>query len=173
MAGKIRLEDRECPLSTTLQHVGEWWTLLLLHDAFDGFTRFDQFQANLGISSSMLTSRLKSLVADGLLERRRYQENPPRHEYVLTELGRSLRPVIVTLAAWGNNRLRPEGRSMILVDAESGAEVDPVVVDRTTGHPLDDAEAYVFTAGPAASEAMRARYVGAGSSHAPGAARVG
>jgi DNA-binding HxlR family transcriptional regulator len=69
MAERIRLEDRECPLSATLGLVGEWWTLLILHDAFDGYTRFDQFQDNLGISSSLLTSRLKRLVDVGLLER--------------------------------------------------------------------------------------------------------
>jgi DNA-binding HxlR family transcriptional regulator len=158
MAGRIRLEDRECPLSTTVAHVGEWWTLLLLHDAFDGYSRFDQFQENLGISSSMLTSRLKTLVADGLLERRPYQTNPIRHEYVLTDLGRSLRPVIVALAAWGNTRLAPEHRSMILVDAETGEEVEPVVTDAATGRRLDDPAGFVFAAGPAASDAMRARY---------------
>ena len=69
MAERIRLEDRECPLSATLRLVGEWWTLLILHDAFDGDARFDQFQDNLGISSSLLTSRLKRLVDVGLLER--------------------------------------------------------------------------------------------------------
>ncbi|MFD7602422.1 winged helix-turn-helix transcriptional regulator [Streptomyces mirabilis] len=158
MASRIRLEDRECPLSTTVEHVGEWWTLLILHDAFDGYTRFDQFQENLGISSSMLTARLKSLVADGLLERRPYRTNPVRHEYVLTGLGRSLRPVIVALAAWGNARLAPQDRSMILVDADSGEEVEPVVVDARTGRRLDDSDAFVFTAGPAASPAMRDRY---------------
>lgn len=158
MTSRIRAEDLECPLSTTAQHVGEWWTLLLLHDAFDGYTRFDQFQENLGISTSMLTARLKQLVADGLLERRPYQTNPTRHEYVLTELGRSLRPVIVALAAWGNARLAPEQRSMILVDADSGEEVEPVVVDARTGRRLDDSHSYVFTAGPAASPTMRARY---------------
>ncbi|KAF5999069.1 helix-turn-helix transcriptional regulator [Streptomyces sp. RLA2-12] len=141
-----------------MEHVGEWWTLLILHDAFDGYTRFDQFQENLGISSSMLTARLKSLVADGLLERRPYRTNPVRHEYVLTELGRSLRPVIVALAAWGNARLAPQDRSMILVDADSGEEVEPVVVDARTGRRLDDSDAFVFTAGPAASPAMRDRY---------------
>ncbi|WP_226874618.1 winged helix-turn-helix transcriptional regulator [Microbispora sitophila] len=72
-------------MSTTIEHIGEWWTLLILRDAFDGYSRFDQFQENLGISSS----RLKTLVADGILERRRYQSNPARHEYVLAELGRS------------------------------------------------------------------------------------
>ncbi|MFB6706780.1 winged helix-turn-helix transcriptional regulator [Streptomyces sp. NPDC056333] len=162
MASRIRLEDRECPLSTTVGHVGEWWTLLILHDAFDGYTRFDQFQENLGISSSMLTTRLKSLVAEGLLERCPYQDNPTRYEYVLTDLGRSIRPVIVALAAWGNSRLAPEERSMILIDAKSGEEVDPVVVDAATGRRLDDSEAFVYTAGPAASDAMRARYVETG-----------
>ena len=86
------------------------------------------------------------------------QANPVRHESVLTDLGRSLRPVIVTLAAWGNSHLAPEQRSMILVDADSGEEVEPVVVDAKTGLRLDDSNAYVFTAGPAASNAMRARY---------------
>lgn len=138
--------------------VGEWRTLLILHDAFDGYTRFDQFQESLGISSSMLATRLKALVADGLLERRPYQTNPVRHEYVLTERGRSLRPVIVALAAWGNSRLAPTERSMILIDVHSGEEVEPVVVDAKTGRRLDDSGAYVFTAGPAASDAMRHRY---------------
>jgi len=157
MVEKIRLEDRECPLSATLGLVGEWWTLLILHDAFDGYTRFDQFQDNLGISSSLLTSRLKRLVASGLLERRQYQPNPTRYEYILTELGRSLRPVIVVLAGWGNARLSPNKRSMILVDAETGAEAEPVVVDLATGRRLDGPD-YVFTAGPAASKPFRDRY---------------
>lgn len=166
MPARVRSEDRECPLSRTVQHVGEWWTLLILHDAFDGFTRFDQFQENLGISSSMLTSRLKSLVAEGLLERRRYRTRPDRYEYVLTGYGRSLRPVIVALAAWGNARLDADRRSMILVDARTGDEVDPVVVDRTTGRRVDTDE-FVFTAGPAASGAMRARYADTGAGDRP------
>ena len=157
MAEKIRLEDRECPLSATLGLVGEWWTLLILHDAFDGYTRFDEFQENLGISSSLLTSRLKRLVAKGLLERRQYQTKPTRHEYVLTELGSSLRPVIVVLAGWGNARLAANDRSMVLVDAASGVEAEPVVVDRATGRRLDGPD-FVFTAGPAASKPFRDRY---------------
>ena len=157
MPSKIRLEDRECPLSTALGHVGEWWTLLILHDVFDGFRRFDQFQANLGISSSMLTGRLKTLVDNGLLERVPYQDRPVRYEYRLTELGRSLRPVVVALAAWGNSRLDPSGRSMILVDAETGEEAEPVLVDRRTGRRVDGDD-FVFTAGPAASEPFRTHY---------------
>jgi len=157
MGGKIRLEDRECPLSTALGYVGEWWTMLILHDCFDGYSRFDQFQENIGLSSSMLTSRLRVLVEQGLLEKRPYQSNPPRHEYILTEKGRSLRPVLVAMAAWSNSRLDPSERAMILVDSETGTEVEPVLVDRTSGRRVDD-QAHAFTAGPAASPAMRARY---------------
>lgn len=157
MAAKIRLEDRECPLSTTVGLVGEWWTVLILHDVFDGFTRFDQFQENLQISSSLLSSRLKDLVAGGVLERRQYELHPPRYEYVLTELGRSLRPVLVAMAAWGNSRLEPEKRAMILVDAQTGTEVDPVIVDRNTGRELTPGE-FRFADGPAASAVMQARY---------------
>ena len=157
MASRIRLADRECPLSTALGYVGEWWTLLILHDCFDGYRRFDQFQANTGISTSMLTSRLKTLVANGLLEKRPYQTNPVRHEYVLTELGRSLRPVVVALAAWGNARLDPAERSMILVDAATGEEAEPVLVDRRSGRRVDGDD-FVFTAGPAASGNFRDRY---------------
>src|SRR2546423_12386144 len=107
VARKIRLEDRECPLSATLGLVGEWWTLLILHDAFDGYSRFDQFQENLGISSSLLTSRLKRMAGAGLLERRQYQASPARYEYLLTGLGRSLRPLLLVLAACGYGRLPP------------------------------------------------------------------
>ncbi|GHI49869.1 hypothetical protein C0Q97_29230 [Streptomyces albidoflavus] len=81
------------------------------------------------------------LVADGLLERRPYRASPVRHAYVLTERGRSLRPVIVAL-----------------VDFTTGREAEPVVVGARTGERLDDSEAYVFTAGPAASAVMRGRY---------------
>ncbi len=157
MTEKIRLEDRECPLSAALGLVGEWWTVLIIHDVFDGYHRFDQLHANLGISSSLLTTRLRRLVDAGILTKHRYQDHPTRYEYHLTELGRSLRPVLVVLAAWGNSRLEPDARSMVLVDADTGIEADPVVVDRATGRRLDGPD-FVFTAGPAASSAFTNRY---------------
>jgi hypothetical protein len=92
-----------------------------------------------------------------VIERRQYQSNPPRHEYVLTPLGESLRPVLVALAAWGNSRLAPEQRSMVLVDVATGKEVEPILVDAETGRRVDGPD-FVFTAGPAGSEAFRRRY---------------
>ncbi|GAB2461754.1 winged helix-turn-helix transcriptional regulator [Xylanimonas ulmi] len=157
MVAKIRIEDRGCPLSAALSYVGEWWTILILHDCFDGYSRFDEFQSNIGLSSSVLTSRLTTLVERGVLERSLYQTKPARYEYVLTDLGRSLRPVLVAMAAWRNAQLAAQDRQMILVDTRTGREVEPQVIDPVSGDRVD-AEHFAFTAGPAASDAMRRRY---------------
>lgn len=157
MPARVRVEDRECPLSTAMSYVGEWWTILILHDCFDGYTRFDQFEANIGLSSSMLTTRLKTLVDNGILTKRAYQERPVRYEYVLTDFGRSLRPILVAMAAWRNAQLAPEERAMILVDTETGREIEPAVIDPETGLAVSD-QRFAFTAGPAAGAQMRGRY---------------
>ena len=87
-------EKMSCPIARSLERVGEWWSMLIMRDALHGMTRFDEFQNNLGIAPNMLTRRLNSLVDAGLLERRRYSERPPRHDYVPTMRGRDLLPVI-------------------------------------------------------------------------------
>jgi DNA-binding HxlR family transcriptional regulator len=71
----------QCPIARSLERVGEWWSILILRDAFQGLTRFDEFQKSLDIAPNMLTRRLKALVEAGLLERRRYSERPPRDRY--------------------------------------------------------------------------------------------
>ena len=111
----------QCPVARSLERVGEWWSILILRDAVHGLTRFDQFQKSLGIATNMLALRLQRLVEGGLLERRRYQENPPRDEYVLTDRGRDFREVLLALLAWGNRHLAPEGPSAVVVDRETGA----------------------------------------------------
>src|ERR1051326_7684910 len=83
--------NTQCPIGRSLERIGDGWTLLILRDALQGVTRFDEFQQRLGIAPSMLTRRLNSLVADGLLERRPYSKHPPRMEYVLTPVGRDAR----------------------------------------------------------------------------------
>ncbi|MEQ3552902.1 helix-turn-helix domain-containing protein [Pseudonocardia nematodicida] len=130
----------------------------LLHQQ-SPYTRFDQFEVNIGLSSSMLTTRLRTLVDNSILTKRAYQERPVRYEYVLTDFGRSLRPVLVAMAAWRNAQLAPEERAMVLVDAETGREVTPAVIDPGTGLTVSDPR-FVFTAGPAAGTQMRARYAG-------------
>jgi len=148
-----------CPVARSLERVGEWWSMLILRDALHGFTRFDQFQNSLGIAPNMLTRRLNALVEAGLLARRRYSDHPPRDEYVLTDCGRDFRPVIVALLAWGNRHFAPEGRSVRLIEAHSGHEADPIVVDRKTGRPIEPPD-YVYTSGPAAGPRTRAKFAG-------------
>jgi DNA-binding HxlR family transcriptional regulator len=160
--------DMPCPIARSLERVGEWWSILILRDAFHGLTRFDQFQKSLEIAPNMLTRRLNALVEAGLLERRRYSERPPRDEYLLTERGRDFRPVLWALLAWGNKHFAPEGKSVLIIDAATGAEADPVLVDRASGRPLAE-PAFRVTAGPAARESTRQRYATAGAASGPAA----
>ncbi|GII58716.1 transcriptional regulator [Planotetraspora thailandica] len=149
----------DCPMAASLDQVGDWWSMLILRDAFDGFSRFDQFERSLGIVPNMLTRRLKALVAVGVLERRPYQERPVRYEYVLTPRGEQFLPVLLALNSWGNAAKDPGERTVVVVDAETGREIDPVLVDRTTGEPIDPSRVR-FAAGPGAGERMRHRFAG-------------
>ncbi|MGL4966981.1 MAG: winged helix-turn-helix transcriptional regulator [Inquilinus sp.] len=146
----------QCPIARSLERVGEWWSILILRDAFYGLTRFDEFQKSLGIAPSMLARRLNSLVESGLLERRRYSEKPPRDDYVLTEIGRDFRPVVWSLVAWGNRHFAPEGASVQLIDRETGAVAEPVLVDRISGRPITS-QSFKPSPGPAADERTRRR----------------
>ena len=151
------LAHKQCPIARSLDRVGDWWSILILRDALHGLTRFDQFQESLGIAPNMLTRRLNQLVSAGLLERRLYNERPPRREYVLSECGRDFRPVVWSLLAWGNRHFAPEGLSVVVLDSKTGAHADPVLVDRKSGLPLTEAR-FRVAAGPAAKAPIRQRY---------------
>ena len=151
------LAAMQCPIARGLDRVGEWWSILILRDAFHGLTRFDEFRRSLGIATNMLARRLQWLVEAGVLERRRYQENPPRDEYVLTDRGRDFREVLLALLAWGNRHLAPEGPSVVVVDRETGAVADLVLVDRVSGRSASH-PAFHVVAGQAADAKTRQRY---------------
>jgi DNA-binding HxlR family transcriptional regulator len=149
-------EKMQCPVARSLEHVGEWWSILILRDAMHGMTRFDEFQKSLEIAPNILTRRLSALVEAGLLERRQYCERPPRYEYVLTERGRDFRPVLISLQIWGNKHYAPEGASVVLTDVLTGAKVDPLLVDRVTGQPINQL-IHKNLPGPAAGERIQKR----------------
>jgi DNA-binding HxlR family transcriptional regulator len=90
-----------CPVGRALTRVGDAWSMMILRDAGLGITRFDQFRASLGIAPNILTRRLAAMVEHGLLEKRRYCEQPPRDEYVLTAKGRDFLPILLAIGAWG------------------------------------------------------------------------
>ena len=134
---RTSFNDMRCPIARSLEHVGEWWSILILRDAFRGVTRFDGFRESLGVAPNILTRRLKALVEAGLLERRRYSERPPRDEYHLTQRGQDFRPVLLDLLTWGNKHFPPVGLRTQIVDAQTGEPADPILVDRATGRPID------------------------------------
>jgi DNA-binding HxlR family transcriptional regulator len=135
---RTSLADFRCSVARTVDIVGEWWTPLIVRDAFYGVSRFEDFQRSLGLARNVLASRLERLVAEGIFERRRYDERPPRYEYILTEKGRDLFPVIAALMAWGDRWTAGEaGPPLLLVHAPCG---HPATLRATCDHchaPLD------------------------------------
>ncbi|MBB4274492.1 winged helix-turn-helix transcriptional regulator [Rhizobium mongolense] len=125
------LLNEPCPIARSLALVGDAWSILILRDANAGLTRFDEFRKSLGIAPTILTRRLAMLTEEGLLEKRRYLERPPREEYVLTAAGRDFLPVLFMIGAWGRKH-RGGGKLTRFLDAETGMEIEPVAVDGVT-----------------------------------------
>jgi DNA-binding HxlR family transcriptional regulator len=124
--------NEPCPMARSLTFAGDAWALLILRDAHAGLTRFDQFRKSLGIAPTILTRRLAMLTSEGLLEKRRYSEHPPREEYLLTEAGRDFLPVLFMIGAWGR-KYRGGGKLSRIIDAETGTEIKVVAIDEVTG----------------------------------------
>ena len=112
---KVSFAERNCSIAQTLELIGEWWTLLILRDSFLGVRRFDDFVERLGISRNVLTNRLDTLVGAGILERRTYDERRGRYDYVLTERGLALWPVLTALRQWGDEWLLGDGNEPLVL----------------------------------------------------------
>ena len=124
--------NEPCPIARSLAFAGDAWSILILRDAHAGLTRFDQFRKSLGIAPTILTRRLATRTEEGLLEKRRYSEHPPREEYLLTAAGRDFLPVLFMIGAWGRQH-RGGGKLVRFFDAEAGTEIKAVAVDEVTG----------------------------------------
>jgi DNA-binding HxlR family transcriptional regulator len=132
--------DLNCSIARTLAIFGERWTLLVLRQAFLGVRRFEDMQASLGIARNILSDRLSTLVSEGILERRRYQERPERFEYRLTAKGRELYPVLVTLMQWGDRHAAPGGPPVLLRHRTCGHLAEPTLVCSHCGEEIDPRE---------------------------------
>ena len=121
-----QLAQEACPIARSLAVIGDRWTLLILRDCFAGASRFEEFAASLRISRPLVAARLAALVENGLLEKTAYQERPPRHQYRLTRLGRSLQDVMLVLSAWGSRELAGGG-GVEHVHTACGHVFEPVV----------------------------------------------
>ncbi|WP_327139489.1 winged helix-turn-helix transcriptional regulator [Nocardia sp. NBC_01327] len=128
---RTSFEDMNCSIAQCLEAVGEWWTLLIIRDALFGITRFDDFRSRLGIARNVLTQRLEYLVAQGIMDRVPYQDNPVRYDYKLTEKGRSLWTVVNAMRQWGDTWAAPDGPPIEAVHNACGhtMTVQPVCSD--------------------------------------------
>jgi DNA-binding HxlR family transcriptional regulator len=109
-----------CSIARSLELIGDRWTLLIVRDALRGVHRFDDFRARLGVAHNVLSDRLSRLTEAGVLERRRYQQRPDRYEYHLTQQGRDLWPVLMSLLMWGDRYLAPEGPPLLVLHRDCG-----------------------------------------------------
>lgn len=121
------LAEKECAIARTWAVIGERWTMMILREFFRGARRFEDVQVKLEIGRNILTDRLQLLVHEGVLERRQYQEHPTRHEYVLTQKGEDLYPVLLAMLNWGN-RYKVDDPPVQLMHKNCGHMVEPVTV---------------------------------------------
>ena len=145
-----------CSLAQALEIVGEWWSLLILREALlFGATRFGEFREPLGIADNILSERLRRLTATGIFDRVR--GGAGRDEYRLTEMGRSLFPVVMALMQWGD-RWAPQARGIPVkaIEKSSGEEIPPVTVRNSRGRALTPTD-IKLAAGPGANAGTRAR----------------
>lgn len=133
---QIAASTYQCSVARTVEVVGERWTMLILREAFLGVKRFDHMQRDLGIARNILSDRLGKLVDQGILEKRRYSERPPRDEYRLTAKGRDLYPIVVTLMQWGDRHAAPSGAPVVLIHDECGQVTTPRLTCDCCGKPV-------------------------------------
>ena len=131
------LHNNACPVARGLSVVGDRWTMLVIRECFLGIRRFEKMQERLGITRHVLADRLRTLETAGVLRREAYQQRPLRHEYRLTERGKALYPVLVTLIDWANAHVPLEGEASVsLLSRETGDPIAPVLIDRNSGQEI-------------------------------------
>jgi DNA-binding HxlR family transcriptional regulator len=130
-----------CPIARALDVIGDWWSLLIVRDALLGTRRFSQFQKNLGVAKNILTVRLRTLVAEGILELKPASDGGAYQDYVPTDKGRGLFPVLVALRQWGEEFIvQPGEKFTALVDRENGLPLRKLEIKAQDGRLLYQAE---------------------------------
>lgn len=139
-------QKSRCPVARPLDAIGDWWSLLIVRDAFEGKKRFGEFQQSLGLAKNILSSRLKSLVEHGILDVMPVTDGRPHNEYVLSAKGRGLFPLLVALRQWGEDFFFDANeRHVMLVDTRNGLPVRRVVVESHDGRVLSPNETSVVS----------------------------
>ena len=144
MAKRKSMQDDACPVARSLDLVGDRWSMLIVRDAFDGISRFSDFQRNLGVAKNILSGRLSALVEQGVLTVEPASDGTSYQQYVLTPKGESLFPVVVALRQWGERHLFASGEPhLLLVEKACGKAVAPMLPHDHAGHVLKPAHTQV------------------------------
>ena len=131
---RTSFKDRRCSIAQTLEVVGDWWTLLIVRDAFFGLRRFADFESDLGIAKNILTARLRHLVDHGIFERVDVGSEGHRFEYRLTDKGEALLPVLTALREWSDEWVFGRGREPVIVqDRRTGRRLPRLRVTDSDG----------------------------------------
>jgi DNA-binding HxlR family transcriptional regulator len=150
-------KEAGCPVARPLDAIGDWWSLLIIRDAFDGLRRFGEFQKNLGLAKNILSARLRNLVDHGILETVPASDGSAYHEYALTEKGLGLFPLLVALRQWGEEYFfDPRETHVQLVDRNTGKPVRKLELRSQDGRLLGPSETVVMPP-PSRSGARRQR----------------
>ena len=146
-------QPRACSVARTLDIVGEKWALLAVREVLLGNRRFDEMVRQIGAPRDTLAARLRTLVSAGILERRPYSDHPARFEYHLTEAGRDLYPVIITLMRWGDQHLAGDNGPPLVLEHNCGHQVTAQVICQACGEPLHPRDTRALPAAAAPSPA--------------------
>ncbi|RWU22940.1 transcriptional regulator [Pseudomonas alkylphenolica] len=143
MVEETSLQRTECPVARTLEAIGDRWSLMIIRDAFDGIRRFSEFQKSLGVARNILATRLKTLVEVGVFVVQPASDGSAYKEYVLTEKGREVFPVVISLRQWGERFLFQPGEvRSVLLDNASGQPLMPLEVRSSSGEKLEPAQCH-------------------------------
>lgn len=143
MAKQQSLSTSECPVARAVESIGERWCFMIIREAFDGVSRFSEFQKNLKLAKNILATRLKHLVETGVFEVCPASDGSAYKEYILTEMGRSVFPIVVAMRQWGERYMFEKGEiHSVLLDNVSGEPVLPIEVRSSQGHTLEPSDCY-------------------------------
>ena len=130
-------QSNECPVARALEAIGDRWSLMIIRDAFDDIRRFSEFQKSLGVAKNILASRLKTLVEVGVFDIQPASDGSAYKEYVLTDKGREIFPVVVSMRQWGERFLfKPHETRSVLLDNQTGQPLMPIEVRSSKGRKL-------------------------------------